>query len=121
MTLRIGVYSMYWLFSQTKITGSFHTAAKLSASWKAPMFVAPSPKKQTATWSVPRTCADQAAPAATGRCAPTIAYDPIAPCRTLVRCMEPPLPPISPHLRPISSPRTPAIGAPRASVCACPR
>jgi hypothetical protein len=32
---------MYQLFSQTKITGSRHTAARLSASWKAPMLVAP--------------------------------------------------------------------------------
>ncbi len=32
-----------------KITGSFHTAAKFSASWKAPILVVPSPKKQTET------------------------------------------------------------------------
>ena len=69
----MGVYSMYWLFSQTKITGAFHTAARLSASWKEPMFVVPSPKKQTATCSEPRYCADQAAPTAIGRWAPTIA------------------------------------------------
>ena len=45
----------------------------------APMFVVPSPKKHTATCSVPRYCALHAAPAATGRCAPMIAYEPIAP------------------------------------------
>ena len=39
---------MYRLFSHTKITGSFHTTAKFSASWKAPMLVVPSPKKHTA-------------------------------------------------------------------------
>jgi hypothetical protein len=37
------------LFSQTKITGSFHTAAKLRRLVKAPIFVVPSPKKQTDT------------------------------------------------------------------------
>ena len=41
----------YLLFSQTKITGSFQIEAMLSASWKAPSLVAPSPKKQTATLS----------------------------------------------------------------------
>ena len=49
VTSPIAVYSMYRLFSHTKIVGSWYTAAKLSASWKAPMFVAPSPKKATAT------------------------------------------------------------------------
>src|SRR5437870_7515404 len=97
---------MYMLFSQTKRTGSFHTAARLSASWKAPMLVAPSPKNAQATCFVPRYCADQAAPAAIGRCAPTMAYEPITPCSTLVRCIEPPLPFMSPHCRPISSPST---------------
>ena len=33
-----------------------------SASWNAPMFVVPSPKNATATWSVPRIWADHAAP-----------------------------------------------------------
>jgi hypothetical protein len=69
----IEVYSMYRLFSQTNSTGSFHTAARLRASWKAPMLVAPSPKKATATWLVPRSLADQAAPQAIGRWAPTMA------------------------------------------------
>src|SRR5229473_115211 len=76
VTDRIGVYSMYWLFSQTKTTGSFQMTARLSASWKAPMLVVPSPKKQTATCPDLRTCADHAAPAAIGRCAPTIASEP---------------------------------------------
>src|SRR3974377_1429891 len=55
------------LFSQPKITGSFHTAAKLSASWKAPILVVPSPKKQTETSSWPLYCARSAAPQAIGR------------------------------------------------------
>jgi hypothetical protein len=48
---------MYQLFSQTKTTGSRHTAARLSASWNAPMLVAPSPKKQAVTWLVRRILA----------------------------------------------------------------
>ncbi len=41
-------YSPYRLFSHTNITGSRQIAARLSASWKAPMFTAPSPKKHEA-------------------------------------------------------------------------
>ena len=94
---------MYWLFSQTKTTGAFQTAAMFSASWKAPMFVVPSPKKQTATWPDLRYWADHAAPRAIGRWAPTIAYEPIMWCSTSVMCIEPPLPPSSPFARPNSS------------------
>ena len=121
MTAPIGVYSMYWLFSHTNTTGAFQTAAMLSASWNAPMFVVPSPKKQTATWPDLRYCADQAAPRAIGRWAPTIAYEPITPCSTLVRCIEPPLPPSSPVARPNSSAKIGAIGTPRARVWLWPR
>ena len=70
------------------------------------MLVVPSPKKQTATWSVPRYCADHAAPLAIVRCAPMMAYEPITPCSMLVRCIEPPLPPSRPLARPSSSART---------------
>ena len=48
-----GVNSAYPLFSQTNTTGSPMTAARLADSWKAPMFVAPSPKNGTATESWP--------------------------------------------------------------------
>ena len=112
---------MYRLFSQTNTTGSFQITAKLSASWKAPMLVVPSPKKHTAACSVPRYCALHAAPLAMVRCAPMIAYEPITPCSTLVRCIEPPLPFIRPFSRPSSSASTGVIGTPRASVCAWPR
>ena len=60
-------------------------------------------------------------PAAIGRWAPTIAYEPIAPCSTLVRCIEPPLPPIEAVPRPSSSAMIGAIGTPRASVWSWPR
>ncbi len=117
----MAVYSMYWLFSHTNTTGAFQTTARLSASWNEPMFVVPSPKKQTATWPEPRYCADQAAPTAIGRCAPTIAYEPIAPCSTLVRCIEPPLPPMSAPCLPTSSSSIGVIGTPRARVWLWPR
>jgi hypothetical protein len=42
------------LFSITNTTGSPQSALMFSASWKAPSFTAPSPKKQTTTWSVCR-------------------------------------------------------------------
>src|ERR1022692_734486 len=95
-------------------TGSAHTAARLSASWKAPILVAPSPKNATATWPEPRSRADQAAPAAIGRCAPTIAYDPSIPADALVRCIDPPLALHSPVPLLISSARHSAGVAPRA-------
>src|SRR5918996_12673 len=93
VTAAMGVYSMYRLFSQTNTTGAFQTAAMLSASWNAPMFVVPSPKKQTDTCPDFRYCADQAAPSAIGMWAPTIAYEPMTPCSTDGRCIQPPFPP----------------------------
>src|SRR5262245_49763145 len=54
-------------------------------------------------------------------CAPTIAYDPIAPWATSVRCIDPPLPPQIPFARPMSSAISAPIGAPRRSVCTWPR
>ena len=45
------------MFSQTNTTGSFQTTAKFSASWNAPIFVVPSPKKHTDTSLWPLYCA----------------------------------------------------------------
>ena len=42
-----GENSAYPLFSQKKITGSCHTAARFTASWNAPWATAPSPKNAT--------------------------------------------------------------------------
>ncbi len=42
-----GVDSAQWLFSQTKTVFVFQSCARLSDSWKVPMFVAPSPKNAT--------------------------------------------------------------------------
>ena len=77
VTFSIGVYSMYPLFSQTKITGRYQIAARLSASWKAPMFVAPSPKKQAVTRPASRIWLAQPRPAAMGRWAPMMAWEPM--------------------------------------------
>src|SRR3954471_13288411 len=85
VTSAMGVYSMYWLFSQTNTTGAFQTAAMFRASWNAPMLVVPSPKKQTLTWPDFRYWADHAAPSAIGRWAPRMANEPIAPVSTDVR------------------------------------
>ena len=76
------------------------------------MLVAPSPKKQRLTSSVPRYWAANATPVAIGRCAPTIANEPIAPTLTSVRCIEPPLPPQSPSALPRISPNDRSSGAP---------
>jgi len=46
-----GTEIAYWLFCTTKITGTFHTPAKLSASWKSPSDVPPSPTNAIATSS----------------------------------------------------------------------
>ncbi len=82
----------YWLFSQTKITGSFQIAAMLSDSWKAPSLLAPSPKKQTVTSSRPRRLAASAAPTAIGRPPPTMPLAPRLPLVTSAMCIEPPRP-----------------------------
>src|SRR5262249_60254394 len=110
----ISVYSMYKLFSQMKSTGKNQTAAMLSASWKAPILVAPSPKKATATWHEPLSLADHAAPAASGRCAPTIAYEPGIPAEAFVRCIDPPLAPHTPVALLMSSARHSSGAAARA-------
>jgi hypothetical protein len=82
----------YWLFSQTKTTGSFQMAAMLSASLKMPSWTAPSPKKQTATLLSLRCLKAQAAPQAMPMLPPTMPFAPSMPARTSAMCMLPPLP-----------------------------
>ena len=48
-----GVVWAYWLFSHTKTTGSDQIAARLSDSSTTPWLMPPSPKKATATLSLP--------------------------------------------------------------------
>ena len=116
-----GEYSPYRLFSQTKTTGSFHTAARFIDSWKAPMLVAPSPNQVMETCPVPRSRALMPAPTATGRPAPTMANEPSSPSRMSVRCIEPPRPPETPVLRPKISAKAPSRSMPRATQGPCPR
>ena len=78
------------MFSQKKITGSCHTAARFIASWNAPCAGAPSPKKATATLPSARSCAAVAAPTAMGRPAATIPLAPKIPSFGSAMCMEPP-------------------------------
>ncbi len=80
------------MFSHTQTTGSFQTALMLNDSWKAPAPVAPSPKKQAATSSVPASWAARAAPAAIGKPAPTMPLAPSMPTSKSAMCMLPPLP-----------------------------
>ena len=75
----------------------------LSASWKAPLLTAASPKKHTATWSVSRYLAANAMPAASGMCPPTMPWPPRKPSSASKRCIEPPLPLEQPAALPNSS------------------
>lgn len=109
------------MFSQTKITGSFHSAAMFIDSWKAPSATAPSPKKATATWVVPRARAEKAPPTAMGMPAPTIALAPRMPSLGSAMCMEPERPPQYPPLRPKSSAIIGSMPPPLAMQCPCPR
>src|SRR5947209_450769 len=47
----LAVESAYWLFSQRKMIGSAHTAARFSASWTTPWLAPPSPKQAMTTLS----------------------------------------------------------------------
>src|SRR4030095_10231999 len=105
MTLKLLV-TAYWLFSHRKMTGSFHTAARLIDSWKAPSLLAPSPKKATATRSVPCSLLPRAAPTAVGMDDPRMPDSPRMPTLKSARCMEPPLP----LHRPVRLPKSSAMG-----------
>jgi hypothetical protein len=65
-------YACHWLFSQTKSTGRFHTAARFSASWKIPSVAAPSPKKTTAMASVSCIESDRPTPVDSDSSPPTM-------------------------------------------------
>ena len=57
-----GVDSAHSLFSQTKSVFVFQSCARLSDSWKVPVFVAPSPKNATATRGSSRSLNARPAP-----------------------------------------------------------
>src|SRR3546814_20363376 len=86
------VCSAYWLFWQRKTTGSFQTDAMLSASWNAPILLAPSPKLATATRFSPLICAAIARPLSIGMPDPTIPVVPITTVGGYVICIGQPLP-----------------------------
>ncbi len=99
-----GVDSAQPLFSSTNTTGSRQSCARFIDSWKAPVFVAPSPKKGTAMRGSPRILKASAAPAIIGSPPPTTAFAPMFPRCTSYRCIDPPNPPEQPsslavHLR----------------------
>ena len=77
-----GVDSAQWLFSQTKTVFVFQSCARLSDSWKVPMFVAPSPKKATATRGSSRSLNARPAPTIAGRPPPMTAFAPMLPRST---------------------------------------
>ncbi len=66
----------YRLLMIWKTIGRFQTAARLSASWNAPMFVAPSPSWQRTTPGVSVWSSARAAPTAIGRWPPTMPQPP---------------------------------------------
>jgi hypothetical protein len=115
------VYSPYWLFWQTNTTGSSHTAARLSASWNAPMLLAPSPKLHTVTRPSPRSWEATASPLAIGRPPPTMPVVTISPARGSDRCIGPPLPLEVPLALPSISARISGNEAPLAMLSWIPR
>ena len=74
------------------MTGSDQSEAMFITSYSRPWPSAPSPKKHTATWSVPRRLAENAAPVAMPVEPPTIAFAPRLPFAWSAMCIEPPLP-----------------------------
>ena len=115
------VYSPYKLFSMTNTIGSLKILAIFKVSWKAPIFVEPSPKIVSATESFFFNLAANATPAATGKPAPTMANVGISPTLASIRCIDPPRPPEQPITLPQISPSTPSGETPKASAVACPR
>ena len=67
---------------KTKTAGTFQSWARFSASWKVPMFVAPSPKNATPTRGSPRSLNASAAPVMAGSPPPTTAFAPRFPRST---------------------------------------
>ena len=94
------------------MTGSDQIAARLRLSWKVPSFEAPSPKKHSATRSSPCIFAPRAAPVATGSPDPTMLVSPRLPMLKSDRCIEPPLPELTPLALPSSSANSPRRPAP---------
>src|SRR2546426_1443714 len=91
ITFSTAVEAAYLLFSQTKTTGRFQMAAIFRASWKVPILVAPSPKKQAAMRGRFRYWKAKAQPAAIGMPPPTMAIAGNIPASGSPTCIDPPL------------------------------
>ena len=115
------VCSPYWLFWQTKTTGSDQTEAMLSDSWKAPMFVAPSPKLQMVTRPSPWSCEARPSPIETGRPPPTMPVQSISPWSGSAMCIGPPRPLEVPVALPSISAQSSRSGTPLAISSPMPR
>jgi alkanesulfonate monooxygenase SsuD/methylene tetrahydromethanopterin reductase-like flavin-dependent oxidoreductase (luciferase family) len=81
-----------WWVAGTGERRTIPIAARFADSWKAPWFAAPSPKNDTATWSVPSCFAVSAAPVAIGMPPPTMPFAPRFPFEVSAMCMDPPRP-----------------------------
>ena len=95
--------------------------AILTASWKTPSLVAPSPKKQTTILPVFFICCVRAAPTAIPIPPPTIPLAPRLPASRSAICMEPPFPLQVPVYLPRISAIMPFKSIPLAMACPCPR
>ena len=62
----------HWLFTTARTTGTLYTAAKVSAEWKSPSAVAPSPIQPIAMRLSPLIAAAIAQPTACGNCVPRL-------------------------------------------------
>src|SRR3546814_9367005 len=74
------------------MTGSFHNEARLSPSWNAPMFDAPSPKLVTVTFPSSLTSDAHPRPFAMGMTDPTMPVVTTTPLAGCVMCIGPPFP-----------------------------
>ena len=128
-----GTLIPYRLFSITATRGTSITEAMFIASWKLPVLVEPSPKKEMTTLPVFLYLSAMAAPTAGGMLPPTIPVEPkLLHLSTSAMCIEPPRPLQYPVSRPISSAimrfqccwRSLSFSAyllPTAPQCPCPR
>ena len=113
-----GVEYAYWLFSSTKITGSFCTPAQFMASWKSPRDVEPSPNQVIATRCSPRILNAIARPVATSIMSGSIETMPTQPTVRSPKCTLPSRPPVIPPSRPMYCAKIRAGATPRITCAA---
>ena len=96
-----GVEYAYWLFSSTKITGSFCTPAQFIASWKSPREVEPSPNQVIAQRCSPRSLNAIAMPVAISIMSGSIETMPTQPLRAVAEVHVAVAPAVMPSARPM--------------------